>query len=286
MASGPRFSEARGTGSASLKVYNLRGSAALKLFIFPEQSTAPFRKLCCADRMTTSSSPSPKPVPPPDDRFAAELRRFGPLGVFAILLILFTGNISLGPIVLPVGGVLVVVWVRLSRTPWREIGYVRPRNWITSVAFGLVFGIALKFLMKAIVMPLLGADPINWAYHSWAGNRALLPAAIWTCLAAGWGEETAYRGYMFERLGKLFPPGVGFQSSYRADHVPMVCAGPLLQSGTQRRRTSHHHWAGLRLCFCAQRQALHADVRTRGLRSHRAGDDLLEPGNTGSAHRF
>jgi membrane protease YdiL (CAAX protease family) len=159
--------------------------------------------------MTTSSSPLPKPVPPPDDRFAAELRRFGPLGVFAILLILFTGNISLGPIVLPVGGVLVMVWVRLSRTPWREIGYVRPRNWITSVAIGLVFGIALKFLMKAIVMPLLGADPINWAYHSWAGNAALLPAAIWTCLAAGWGEETAYRGYMFERLGKLFPPGVG-----------------------------------------------------------------------------
>jgi membrane protease YdiL (CAAX protease family) len=158
--------------------------------------------------MTTSNAPSPKPVPPPDERFAAELRRFGPLGVFAILLILFTGNISLGPIVLPVGGVLVVVWVRLSRTPWREIGYVRPRNWITTVAFGLVFGIALKFLMKAIVMPLLGADPINWAYHSWAGNAALLPAAIWTCLAAGWGEETAYRGYMFERLGKLFPPGV------------------------------------------------------------------------------
>jgi membrane protease YdiL (CAAX protease family) len=77
------------------------------------------------------------------------------------------------------------------------------------MAFGLVFGIALKFLMKAIVMPLLGADPINWAYHSWAANPALLPAAIWTCLVAGWGEETVFRGYMFERLGKLFPPGLG-----------------------------------------------------------------------------
>jgi uncharacterized protein len=157
--------------------------------------------------MTTASAPSPQPVPPPDDRFAAELRRFGPLGIFAILLILFTSNLSLGPIVVPVGAILVLGWVKLSRTPWREISYVRPQNWIATVALGLALGIALKFLMKAIVMPLLGADPINWAYHSWAGNRALLPAAIWTCLAAGWGEETVFRGYMFERLGKLFPPG-------------------------------------------------------------------------------
>ena len=159
--------------------------------------------------MTTSSAPTPKPVLSSDDRFAAELRRFGPLGIFAILLILFTSNISLGPLVLPVGAILVLGWVKVSRTPWREIGYVRPRNWITTVVLGVLFGIALKFLMKAIVMPLLGADPVNWAYHSWAGNRALLPLAIWTCLVAGWGEETIFRGFMFERLGRLFPPGVG-----------------------------------------------------------------------------
>jgi len=155
------------------------------------------------------TNPSSKAVPVSDDRLAAELRRFGPLGIVVIFLILFTGNISLGPVIVPVGAILVLGWVRLSRTPWHEIGYVRPRNWFATVAIGLAFGIALKFLMKAIVMPLLGADPINWAYHSWAGNRALLPAAIWTCLAAGWSEETVFRGFMFERFGKLFPPGIG-----------------------------------------------------------------------------
>src|SRR5579864_1664230 len=106
-----------------------------------------------------SSAPSPKPEPTSDDRLSAELRRFGPLGIIAILVILFTGNISVGPIVLPVGAVLVLAWVRLSRSPWHEIGYVRPRNWVASVALGVAFGIALKFLMKSIVMPLLGADP-------------------------------------------------------------------------------------------------------------------------------
>ena len=40
-----------------------------------------------------------------------------------------------------------------------RIGYVRPKSWVRTIAVGIVFGIAFKFLMKAIVMPLLGADP-------------------------------------------------------------------------------------------------------------------------------
>ena len=98
-----------------------------------------------------------------------------------------------------------LVWARLSRTPLREIGYVRPKSWVGSLAAGLVFGIAFKLFMKSIVMPLLGADPINQAYHYLAGNRTALPGAIWTMIVvAGFGEETVFRGYLFERLGKLF----------------------------------------------------------------------------------
>ena len=51
-------------------------------------------------------------------------------------------------------------------------------------------------------MPMLGAPPINQAFHFLAGNRAALPVALWSMiLVAGWGEETLFRGYMFERLG-------------------------------------------------------------------------------------
>jgi membrane protease YdiL (CAAX protease family) len=36
------------------------------------------------------------------------------------------------------------------------------------------------------------------------GNRAALPAVVWTMVVvAGFGEETVFRGYTFERLGKL-----------------------------------------------------------------------------------
>jgi membrane protease YdiL (CAAX protease family) len=148
-------------------------------------------------------------APPSDDRFAADLRGFGPLGIITILVILLTGNVSAGKaVVVPVGAFLVLVWAWRSRTPWREIGYVRPKSWIGSLAIGLAFGIAFKFVMKAIVMPLLGADPINPAYHFLAGNRAMLPSAIYSMIvAAGFGEETLFRGYMFERFGKLFGPG-------------------------------------------------------------------------------
>ncbi len=133
------------------------------------------------------------------DRFAVKLRGFGPLGILAILII------AAGQILTPLSAVLVLVWTRLSRTPWREIGYVRPKSWTGSLAIGITFGIALKFLMKVIVMPLLGADPMNQAYHYLAGNLAALPAAVWTMIVvAGFGEETVFRGYLFERLGKLF----------------------------------------------------------------------------------
>lgn len=144
-----------------------------------------------------------------DDHFAAQLRGFGPVGIMAILAILF-GN----AVFISFSAVLVLVWMRLSRTPWREIGYVRPRNWIATVAGGTVFGIAFKLLMKTIVMPLLGADPINHAYHYLTGNRAAIPFTLFTMIVvAGWGEETVFRGFLFERLGKLLGSGVAAKVS-------------------------------------------------------------------------
>lgn len=135
----------------------------------------------------------------PDDRFAAALRGFGPLGVFAILVIL-AGN----GIVPPVSAILVMVWASWSHTPWRDIGYVRPANWPRAVVIAVVAGIAFKLLMKSVVMPLFGANPQNQAYQHLVGNTAALPGMLYLIIAgAGFGEETVFRGYMFERLGKL-----------------------------------------------------------------------------------
>jgi len=152
-----------------------------------------------SDAALTANSGSPLP----QDRFAAELRGFGALGMLAVLVI------AAGQILPPLSAVLVLVWTWLSRTPWSEIGYVRPKSWTGSLIVGVAFGILFKFLMKAIVMPLFGANPINQAYHYLAGNRAALAAAVLTMIVvAGFGEETVFRGYLFERLGKLFGRGL------------------------------------------------------------------------------
>ncbi len=144
-----------------------------------------------------------RPAPSSGDRVAESLRGFGPLGIFAILVILA------GALIPPLGTILVLVWVWLSRTPWREIGYVRPQSWTRTLIVGIVFGVAFKFLMKAVVMPLLGAPPINQAYHFLAGNTdALLGMLFVLIINGGFGEETFFRGWMFERLGKLFGSAV------------------------------------------------------------------------------
>jgi uncharacterized protein len=146
---------------------------------------------------------------PVDDVVAARLRGFGPVGILAMLLIL-AGNL----IVAPLSAVLVLAWVQRSRTPWRDIGYVRPRSWVGGAVVGIVFGAALKLLMKAVVMPALGADPINQAYHYLVGNSAALPGMIFSVtVGAGWGEETVFRGYLFERLGRLLGHGRGAKAA-------------------------------------------------------------------------
>lgn len=127
----------------------------------------------------------------------AQLRGFGPLGLLAIILILAAGLFA-GPLG---AALLVLLWRWLSKTPWAELGYVRPS--LKSILVAIPAGILFKFVMKALVMPLLGADPVNHAFHFLAGNKAKIPEMLFALIVvAGFGEETFFRGWMFERLGK------------------------------------------------------------------------------------
>ncbi len=150
------------------------------------------------------TSAMPDLTDPADDPLAASLRGFGPVGLLAVLVIVLIGNYPFAPM----SAILVLLWAWGSRTPWREIGFVRPRSWIGAIGLGITFGIAFKLLMKAIVMPLLGADPVNQAFHYLVGNRAALPGAVYAMVVgAGFGEETVFRGFLFERFGKLLGSG-------------------------------------------------------------------------------
>jgi uncharacterized protein len=134
---------------------------------------------------------------------AERLRGFGPVGVLAIVAIMAGSLVGS-----PVGALLVLVWAQLSQTPMRALGLAAPRSWTATVAGGAIFGIAFKLSMKALVMPLLGAPPINAHYHYLTGNPAALPGVLAAVLVgAGFAEEVLFRGYVFERLGTLLGRG-------------------------------------------------------------------------------
>lgn len=129
-------------------------------------------------------------------RLGERLRGFGPVGLPSIVIILLAGNI--------IGASLALLWARLSRTPWRELGFVRPRNWFVDVTVAAIGGVALRILMKAVVMPALGFSRVNQADHFLVGNTAALPLALVVMIVgAGFGEETIWRGFLFERFRTL-----------------------------------------------------------------------------------
>ena len=133
------------------------------------------------------------------DAAGAPLRGFGPIGVVAVLVV-FAAALA-GPIV---ASIAVLVWAWVSHTPMRALGFRAPRSWPLTVLGATAFGVALKLVMKIVVMPLLGAPPINAAFQYLVGNTGALPGIIATILvSAAIGEEIFFRGYLFERLGTL-----------------------------------------------------------------------------------
>jgi membrane protease YdiL (CAAX protease family) len=133
-----------------------------------------------------------------EERWAARLRGFGPVGILVIAVISFAGTAFFGAL-------LVLLWARISHTPLRKIGYVAPPSWTGTFVGGTIVGVAFKLVMKAVVMPLLGTAPVNQTYHYLVGD---LPAtafmAFFVTVSGGFGEETVYRGFLFERFCKLF----------------------------------------------------------------------------------
>jgi uncharacterized membrane protein YjfL (UPF0719 family) len=82
---------------------------------------------------------------------AARLRGFGLMGLLGIAIIV-SGVLVNGL----VAATLVVLWVVLSKTPWRDIGYVRPGNYAVTIAGGAAFGAALKLFVEGSSQAAVG----------------------------------------------------------------------------------------------------------------------------------
>lgn len=137
------------------------------------------------------------------NKFAELLRSFGPIGLAAIALI-----VGANMLFAPFGALLVLLWVWLSKTRWADIGFSRPKSWLAVLVIGVAGGILLKLIQKAVLMPLLGAPAINPYFHFIYDNPgAMARMIVASVLIGGIGEEIFYRGYLFERLGRLWGKG-------------------------------------------------------------------------------
>lgn len=105
---------------------------------------------------------------------------------------------------------LLLGWLslRLRGLGWRDVGFVRPRNWLRTLALGSVAGIAMELLALLVTEPLLarlvGRHPDLSDFRPLVGNLGLLFVLLlpmW--LLAAFGEELVYRGYLMNRLAGL-----------------------------------------------------------------------------------
>lgn len=116
-------------------------------------------------------------------------------------LIPLTQTIALLPMV------ALVMW--LQGQPWTSIGWKAPDDWGRAIAIGVVAGVLMELLAVFVTTPLisrvLGVEPDHGALKGIRGNvkmLALFLALSWTL--AAFGEEICFRGFLMERLARLF----------------------------------------------------------------------------------
>jgi len=128
-----------------------------------------------------------------------------PYGTIISFILIATGAV-LQPLL---SAVLVGLWLFAARLPARTIGLYKPDNWLKTIVLGIAIGVALKIVMKALVMPLLNVGPAPTVANSYfadvPGNVwAALDGILYVVIAAGFCEEVFWRGYLFHRLKTWF----------------------------------------------------------------------------------
>jgi membrane protease YdiL (CAAX protease family) len=98
----------------------------------------------------------------------------------------------------------VLIWVWQSKSGWAAVGLARPKSWISTVATGIVIGLAFRAFTALVLLPAMHAPAVNPAFKHLQGNLAALPMAIlMMCFVNAFGEELVMRGFFFERLTGL-----------------------------------------------------------------------------------
>lgn len=129
---------------------------------------------------------------------------------FALVVAVYVGRqhhilkVSATPYLLLLG------WIslRVRRVHWKQIGFARYHNWVTTVLLGIAYGVSLElfdlFGKQPFFTRLLGKPPDLSNFSAVRGNlkyALLMIVLIW--IVAAFGEELVYRGYLMNRVADL-----------------------------------------------------------------------------------
>ncbi|HSD69528.1 MAG TPA: type II CAAX endopeptidase family protein [Woeseiaceae bacterium] len=140
-----------------------------------------------------------------------QVRMLAEIAVF--FAVVFADSIGLVPLTQTIV-LLPLIWLslRLGKEPWASIGLSRPPFLLRTVVLGVILGLAMELLAVYVTTPAIsayfGGQPDYSDFKAIEGSIPVLLiflALSWTL--AAFGEEICFRGFLMERLARLFGGG-------------------------------------------------------------------------------
>lgn len=107
-----------------------------------------------------------------------------------------------------------LIWLalRLQHQPWAAIGFNLPPRLLPAIGIGIFAGIALEMFAVHVTTPLIsgwfGVEPDYSQFKAIEGNLKWLAIAVTASwILAAFGEEICFRGFLMERLARVFGDG-------------------------------------------------------------------------------
>jgi hypothetical protein len=130
--------------------------------------------------------------------------------IAAFAAVVFADSVGLIPLTQTIV-LLPLIWLllRLRHEPWAGIGFSRPPSFLQAIALGVIAGLAMESLAVYITTPAISAYfGVQPDYSDFKAIEGSIPVLLiflslsWTL--AAFGEEICFRGFLMERLARLF----------------------------------------------------------------------------------
>ena len=142
--------------------------------------------------------------------FLQAIRNNRYIWIFAELLIIFILAWIRSPLLTPVILVFCAIELITKRITWEYLGFIKVKNILSVLVPGFLIAAAYQIVSIFLFVPVIGfltGSPLDLSeITALRGNWAnVLIALLISWTFAAFGEETAYRSFVYDRVLTLFP---------------------------------------------------------------------------------